>query len=263
MSDWKIIFFDLDGTLIDKDFFLHPNVVEGVQQIKKMGFRVSIATGRSTESAKKFFEVLEIEEKMIVHNGAVVVDRNLSFEVVDFLDPNIVQEIVDFHSKTPLSFKMHFPDSRIIKSSKKVWQGEKEEHFIVGEIIEDLRGVQLEGVVKVVFFEEAQKIAALKKKLEKQFKTKCLQTHLNHIEIFSPNVNKAKGIERAIQSESYGISKVIAVGDNENDLEMVQQVGMGISTGDEFAKLKTISKRHFSCLYDGRISELVHFLASL
>lgn len=260
--DWKIIFFDLDGTLVNKDFILPKEVIQGVQAIRKLGLRVSVATGRSQESAKKFLEILEIEEKSVVHNGAVIVDKNFSYEVIDTLDPKIVKEIVDFHTVSPLSFKIHFPNCRIIKSTNKPWQGEGL-HFKEGEIIEDLRAVNLQDAVKIVFFEQPEKISQLKKSLQSKINAKFLRTHLNHIEVLPTNINKARGIKKILENENFGIEQAIGVGDNENDWEMLQQVGMSISTGQEFPDLQKISDYHFVNLSGAGIMKLVALLERL
>lgn len=260
--NWKIIFFDLDGTLVNKEFILPQSVIEGVDAIRKLGYRVSIATGRSQESARKFLEALKIEEKAVVHNGAVIVDKNFNYQVIDTLENEITRQVVDFHNQSPLSFKIHFPDSRIIKSSKKPWQGEGV-HFVEGEIIENLQGVDLQGVVKIVFFEEAERIDGLRKSLEAKVNTKFLRTHLNHIEILPATISKARAIKKFLEDEDFGMEQVIGVGDNENDLEMVEQVGLGISTGDEYPQLQKISKHHFVNLSGAGIRKLVTFLEKL
>lgn len=260
--DWKVVFFDLDGTLVNKDFILPQSVIDGVQAIRQLGYRVSVATGRSQESAKKFLKSLEIDEKAVVHNGAVVIDKNFNYQVIGTLDPKIIQQVIDLHSQSPLSFKIHFPDSRIIKSTNKPWQGEGE-HFAEGEVIENLQNVDLQDAVKIVFFEEQEKIKPLRNSLEKKMNIKFLRTHLNHIEILPHTVNKAKGIKKILETESFGMAQVIGVGDNENDLEMIQQVGMGISIGNEYQPLKKISKYHFDSLSDEGIKEFVQFLKKL
>ena len=260
--NWKIIFFDLDGTLVNKDFFLTKQVLAGVKEIRKLGLRVSVATGRSQESARKFLEALEIEENVVVHNGAVVIDKKFRPQVVETLDTQLIAELVDFHSQYPLSFKIHFSDCRIIKSTKKSWAGEGV-HFEEGQVIEDLRGLEFKGAVKVVFCEEAQKINKLKNFLEFKMKVRFLKTHMNTIELLPTNVNKARGIAKILEAEDFGMEQVIAVGDNENDKEMIQRAGIGISTGDEFPLLQEISRYHFANLSVGGMTELVGCLARL
>ena len=257
--NWKIVFFDLDGTLLDKNFHLSEEIISGIKKIRSLGIRVSIATGRSQESAKKFIDLLEIKEDIVVHNGAVILDINGKIKTIGTIDKNIISDLVEFHSKTPLSFKLHFPDCRIIKSTKKPWQGEGK-HFVEGEVIENLQGIALKNVVKVVFFESEQKIEAFKNFIRFPSKVKFLRSHLNHIEILPCNISKAEGIQEILKKENFVIDKVIAIGDNENDIEMLKQVGLGISVGEELVELKKISDYHFPLLFKGGMKKLIDFL---
>ena len=82
---WKIIFFDLDGTLVDHNFFLSPHIISSVKKIQNLGLRISIATGRSQDSAKKFLDLLQIKEKVVVHNGSVFISVSKNFSSAPFL----------------------------------------------------------------------------------------------------------------------------------------------------------------------------------
>jgi hydroxymethylpyrimidine pyrophosphatase-like HAD family hydrolase len=123
--------------------------------------------------------------------------------------------------------------------------------------------VDLRGAVKMVFFETAEKITELRKNLESKIHTRFLRTHLNHIEVLPHNASKARGIEKVLETEAFGMESVITVGDNENDLEMIKEAGMGISTGDEFPLLQKESSYHFVNLPGAGIMKLVALLERL
>ena len=61
---WKIIFFDLDGTLVDHNFFLSPHIISSVKKIQNLGLRISIATGRSQDSATGRSQDSDITKKV-------------------------------------------------------------------------------------------------------------------------------------------------------------------------------------------------------
>ena len=188
--------------------------------------RISIATGRSQDSAKKFLDLLQIKEKVVVHNGSVVLNCDKTFKVLRVIENKLVKELIQCHKKQDLSFKLHFADSRVIKSNFKQWPGEGE-HFIEGEIVQNFENLDFSEVVKIVFFESDERIQQLKKKLTRDLKIRFLRTHLNHIEILHSNISKSSGIFHIAKENGLEPSEIIAVGDQDNDYEMIRDVGLG------------------------------------
>ena len=68
---YKLICFDLDGTLLDTDFLLPDSYISVIDQLRQRGYRITIATGRSYVSAKPYIDALRITEPMIFSNGSV------------------------------------------------------------------------------------------------------------------------------------------------------------------------------------------------
>ena len=256
---WKIIFFDLDGTLVDHNFFLSPEIINAVKKIHNLGLRVSVATGRSQDSAKKFLDLLQIREKVVVHNGSVVLNCDKTFKVLRTIEDKLIKELIQFHQKQDISFKLHFADSRIIKSNFKKWPGEGQ-HFVEGEVVQNLENLDFSGVVKIVFFESDEKIQQLKNNLPRDLKVRFLRTHLKHIEILHSNISKSTGILYIAKENNLEPSEIIAVGDQENDYEMIRDAGLGITVGEVNEKLATVSDLNFPPLFNGGITQLVHFL---
>lgn len=67
----KIIAIDLDGTLLRRDNTISTYSVEVIQQVKKLGHEVIIATGRPYLMAKAYYEQLGLTGPMITFNGAL------------------------------------------------------------------------------------------------------------------------------------------------------------------------------------------------
>ena len=257
--NWKLIFFDLDGTLVDNNYSLSNEIINGINEIRQLGLRVAIATGRSQESAKFFLDELQITENSVVHNGSAVIDKDQNIKILSTIDNNTIQKLIQIHQQFPLSFKLHFPDNKIIKSNSKKWPGE-DNHFVVGEVISDLTNVKIADVMKVVFYESRDKINRLEELLKNSPNVRFLRTHPLHMEMLHSKTSKSTGISHLMDKEEFGLEQVIAVGDQDNDYEMIRDAGLGIVVGEGNHKLNQASNLKLPNLFSGGIDQLTDFL---
>jgi len=63
----------------------------------------------------------------------------------------------------------------------------------------------------------------------------------NYLEIIAPGVNKAKAVIELARTLGVDLSQVAAIGDGENDVEMLQAVGLGIATGNACEAAKAVA----------------------
>ena len=68
------LFSDLDGTLLPSDKRIPDDLRDGIQQFVQQGGHFTIATGRTIESARTYWEQLSVKESMILFNGAMIYD---------------------------------------------------------------------------------------------------------------------------------------------------------------------------------------------
>ncbi|MDG3132096.1 Cof-type HAD-IIB family hydrolase [Streptococcus suis] len=68
----KIIALDLDGTLLNNESQLSDYTISTIQQVRKAGHTVIIATGRPYRMAKTFYYQLQLDTPMINFNGSLI-----------------------------------------------------------------------------------------------------------------------------------------------------------------------------------------------
>ena len=157
LSQFKIVVFDLDGTLLTHDYqLLHENL-NAVNQIREMGLRVTIATGRSFTSAEPFLRQLDIKEPMVFSNGSVCDNPDTGErEIISGIPLEsalIVLMLLDQFKG--LSLKIHTADGTVLKSNDIPWPDEGR-HFAVGTIIDNLKAHLVEEPIKMVIYGEPE-----------------------------------------------------------------------------------------------------------
>ncbi len=245
----QFIFLDIDGTIRDFDGFIPDSTVEAVKKTREKGNQVFVCTGRPYfQIESKILQMgfdgivagsgsyIEYKGKCIQHNCFTL---PMQIDLCDYLiQHHYILEIHTYQNNYILKKDYH----TFINVGKTIL----EKLGIEGrEIVENLETVDtfldVENIEKVLFFGNEIPVEELKRKWEKDLYIVPLSIpgYDNFGgEITPRNVNKAAAIKRILKEVSGDIDQVIAIGDSENDLEMIQLAHTGVAMGNAVQKLK-------------------------
>ncbi|MFZ2918756.1 MAG: HAD-IIB family hydrolase, partial [Trichococcus flocculiformis] len=71
----KLIAIDIDGTLVDKEFKITPEVKAAITEAREQGVKIVLCTGRPLPGVKRYIKELELdqdEDYVITYNGSLV-----------------------------------------------------------------------------------------------------------------------------------------------------------------------------------------------
>ena len=71
--------------------------------------------------------------------------------------------------------------------------------------------------------------------------TEDVQIEYFYTEITNKNVNKWTAVEFLLEAENIGPEEVMAIGDNVNDKEMIENSGLGVVMGNSSPQMKEIA----------------------
>ena len=99
-----------------------------------------------------------------------------------------------------------------------------------------------------------------RKQLEKEIsELKFTSWHPQAVDLIPPNSGKTLGIEKFIEKENIDVQETMAFGDGENDIDMLQYVGLGIAMGNSDKRVKKCADYITdSCENDGIYKALKH-----
>lgn len=229
----KMVFFDIDGTLLDHDKNLPLSTKKALEQLRANGIFVAIATGR----APFMFETLRNEldiDSFVSFNGQLVVFEN---EVI-YENPLNEEEIhrLYLHSKEN-GHPLIFMNQHTMKASVP-------HHKYIEESMQSLKFSHPEMDEK--FYKNNQIYQSLifcEEKEEHHYTTKYSQFNFIRWHQYSADVlplggSKAEGIKKMVERLGFDISDVYAFGDGLNDIEMLQTVGTGVAMGNAVDEAK-------------------------
>lgn len=248
----KIIFSDIDGTLLNKNREVSQQTISQIKAIKE-NIPFVLVSARMPKQMHYIQKDLGIEDTpVIAYNGALVMhgqEKIHSVEIPISLIESLVQyneEITDgqIHISLYNSDEWYVPsyddwakrEENNTKTTPKILSTEK--------VIEKWKS-EGKGAHKVMLMGDVKYIEPMF-----QYLTAVLgcEVHIyrakdTYIEIADIKVSKLVGIQALLNCRyPFSLSEVMAFGDNYNDIEMLQSVGYGIAVGNARDEVKAIAK---------------------
>jgi Cof subfamily protein (haloacid dehalogenase superfamily) len=243
---YRLIALDLDGTIVGADMRVSPRVREALRQAREAGAHVILASGRPFEDMRVFAQDLNIHEPMICFQGAVV--------------QNPVTEEVYLHVGVPLDLAHEFIrlarqqawdhclflDNRLYAERITPRVRFYAEYSPVGVGIypvDDLLAILSHEPTKLVVTVDAEQGAAVDAMLQAQFSGRLRIMRSFPCFVEATNLAASKGQALALVAEMLHVpqSETMAIGDNDNDADMVAWAGLGVAMGNASPAVRTIA----------------------
>ena len=269
---YKLVAIDLDGTLLNSYGEVSEATKNALQKAKSQGVEIVLASGRPISSTESLAIELGVDNYLISGNGPAVFDIKNQKVIYDrFLNKEQVLKIAKLCEKNSFFYNVYTEDEVIASSLnynvlfyykenlKKI--EEKRTHINVVQNIEKyIEESGKEKFLKITVCDESQFIFnSIMKRLKmiadidvletaymskKKIKsgTEDVDIQYFYTEITNRNVNKWSAIEFLLEKLNINKEEVLTIGDNMNDLEMIQNAGLGIVMGNSNPKMKEIAK---------------------
>ncbi len=229
----KVVFFDVDGTLLSHTKFGVPEGNrEALEKLKEKGVLRVVATGRHRLELERL-PVNDLEfDGCITLNGQLCFDEHKNVFYENQIDGEIKKRILRIFREKEIPVLLVEKDAVYINFvDERVMQAQKEISTPVPPIGEYTGAPVYQAVVYVRKEEEA----ALRELLPD-----CIITRWNDnaVDIMPTAGGKTTGIEKYLQLTHISREETMAFGDGENDKDMLQFAGIGVAMGNACAGAK-------------------------
>lgn len=238
----KLLVLDIDGTIAGESNTINSTVKQAVKAAQNRGVQVAIATGRMYRSALRFHQDIDSTLPLLAYQGAWIqnpatgelhrhwcVPSATAHKLLDYFEQPQLRNLlsVHFYIGDRLYVREITPETKIYAQRSGI------EATAVG----DLRHVLNDAPTKVLALsDDTEVIDRLLGNLRQQYTpaelylTKSVATFF---EATNPLVNKGTGV-RYLAEELLKINaaNVMTIGDNFNDVEMLEYAGLGIAMGN-------------------------------
>ena len=229
-----LVAIDLDGTLLTSGNEITAPTEAIVKAVRReQGVHVVLATARPPRSVKRFYDVLGLDGPMINYNGALVFDpaarRILMHAPISAATARGIVDLArDEHPEVLVSAEVldrwytDRVDAAYITQTGRLFEPDR-----VAPIDEWLA----EPVTKLLLLGDGGRMNELGRSIARAFRyqVSVIQTEAECLQITHPTVSKARALKTVAGELGVMREQVMAIGDNANDVEMLQWAGVGVA----------------------------------
>jgi len=245
---YKMLVTDMDYTLLNKEKKVSDRNREALRRAMEKGVHMVVATGRIYTSARIYAKLLGLDTPIIASNGALIKDASKTI-FRDILSQDTVREMLRlchkygvychfFTENTIYSEKLINVSLRYTEWNKYMGEEDQVKIRIVDDGEEIVEAAKSEVLKAVVFDDDDEKIQKLRDGIMETGIVSVSQSMKHNLEVMNKGVTKGNAVR--ILAQMYGINReeIIAIGDNENDISMIEYAGLGIAMGNAEEILK-------------------------
>ncbi len=236
----KMIIADLDGTLVYKKE-MSDKTKQTIQRLQDEGYVFTLATGRHKDAVKSMAKTLNIKWPIICTNGAMIYDFNQQKVLhQDVIEPTVANRVLALLNQHQTDYLLYTTQVIVSNQSAKALLESRIGAFesVVVEF-EQIEPYLKQGLLKILIIEPNEdKFNALRTRLSQIDDVYVLSSQASFIDVGNKIASKGRALSILCEHLSIPLTEVLSIGDQENDLSMVQIAGIGVAMGDCEATLK-------------------------
>ncbi|MFL0249723.1 Cof-type HAD-IIB family hydrolase [Clostridium neuense] len=257
---YKLLCLDMDGTVLSDEKKVTKENLDAIKAAHSLGVKIAICTGRLFANARVYADMFGIKAPIIASNGAYIRDKD-SDEVIykSVLGKEKSKQLYSIVEK--YGFLLFFNECDCVISTKKFDDNKNIYVKMNKELPEDRRvrlvytenmqdTIEKEGdeILKCICIDREaiknnnyDKLNAAREEIKKVGGFEIASSFRDNFEVMCSGVSKGSAVK--VLADFYGIKQeeVMCIGDNENDLSMIEYAGMGVAMGNAEESVKKVS----------------------
>lgn len=251
---YKLIAMDLDGTLLNSKDEIGKKTILLIKKAIDLGVKFAMCSARAYLPTQYYNAQIDRNQPIITSNGGLITKD----EKAIFSNPIVSQELVEIikiarsdkediqygfsygnHLKNCIRTNIH----RFIKYIDNEYNQMVSSEFrvdarLLEEPIGYIKKNSIESYILTFVDNDPLVLNKLKNKLNSLDKYEVTSSEANNIEITKKGVSKGNALKKLAKHYGYSLSECIAIGNDKNDLSMINEAGLGIAMKNSSSFIK-------------------------
>src|SRR5579883_1099955 len=254
LSEIKLIAIDIDGTLLNPEGEITARVRGAIEAAQRAGIIVTLATARRYFNTGQIADMLGLELPLIVYDGALIVNHPAQTILCSQpLSAHVAGQVVEIFRRCGIQPVIQ-PDDGLreaVWTGPAVWDHAELATYLAaaGDRLCRMSYEQLcagGDPLRIVAFASQE---AIERVIPAISVLACSWSRLSmgsyncaELAIMHPGCSKASGVAALAARYTIPLTQVMAIGDNTNDITMLQTVGWGVAMGQATAAVKAAAR---------------------
>jgi Cof subfamily protein (haloacid dehalogenase superfamily) len=241
-----LVVTDIDGTLITSDQRVTPGVREAVRRARTAGARVCVATGRIWRSARRYVEAVDPDSPVILYNGGLIFDfvTGETLHRAPLPRARAIEALTLLRDEPHVAPHLYVGDEVFVREENELTEFYRRRDRVTLRAVGDLPAFLAGGggdreAMKILIVGETARLQALQRRLQAQrLPVHSVFSEPFYLELLPDGCSKGIALEILARRFAVARSEIMAVGDNLNDLEMIQYAGVGVAMANAVEPLR-------------------------
>ncbi len=259
--NYKLVAIDLDDTLLRTDLTISERTKQAIKASMAQGTLVTFATGRMYRAALPYALDLGLDLPLITYQGALVkyVDGREVYHRPVAKD--IAKEIINLVKPTGIHINVYYDDQLYMEEATDWGKKYANTVRVPINLLPLPEGIK-EDLTKILLIGDSEKLDEIQTVLAERFQDNINLTKSQScfLEISHPQATKGNALKGLVESLDLHPEQVIAIGDNLNDLDMLEYAGCGVAIGNAVEEVKRIADMVTKNNDDDGVAEVIEKL---
>lgn len=240
----KLVAIDLDGTLMNSQHQLSAENEAALRELLAQGCQIMLATGKTRHSAVPIIQKLGLTTPGVFMQGLLIVGADGETLYERTLENELAHEVAELAETWSCSM-VGYANNGLITNVRDAFTDVFIHYHEPTPIAYGTWTAALAhtAVNKYIMVNPPKRIDEIRPWLEERIhgRATIVQALPNMVEILPPGASKGDGVARALALLDIPPSQMLAIGDGENDVEMLQMAAIGVAMGNGMAQAKAVA----------------------
>lgn len=236
-----VVAVDMDDTLLNNRLEIGPRTERAIAAVRELGVKVVLATGRMYCSARPYALRLRLHGPIIAYNGALV--KTVAGKVLSHrpLPLEVARDVLERAVEEGWSLHAYVDDrmfvSEINDAVRYYMSISGRPAYPVGDLREFL---ETDPTKLLIVTETPEEALELRDELQRWMghRMQVSISKARFVELTRLGVSKATALEDVAQYYQVPLSRIMAIGDGFNDLDMIRAAGLGVAVANAPAEVR-------------------------